>query len=484
MRGRAAIGRWRAAPVGLGLLLAASALPGATASAAASSGVDLARLPRAEAVIRAEMQTQKIPGVGFAVIDHGKVILAKGYGYANLEHSVPVSAETVFQSGSVGKQFTSTAVMLFVEEGRLKLDDPVTRYLREAPPEWSRILIRHLLTHTSGIRDYGYEASYDTRRAVTEEELVRMACAQPIEFQPGERYSYSNTGYLLLGAILGRIGGRHYSEVLRERVFKPLGMSSARLIDEAAVVPHRAAGYHLLNGEIANQQWVAPEQNTTADGSLYLSVNDMIAWDKGLRAGAILSAASWHQVYTPVTLLSGNTYPYGFAWDVYVSAGQEVHAHSGGVPGFATYIVRYLGDELSLIVLTNQEEADPERIARRVAGVLRDDLRTPDRHPITDSKPALRAALELLLARARAGTLTAEDLPHVRGGFQPSNATAYRSEFEGLGELRSLTLVARDPLGNDEHSEYLAVFASGSRLVDYTVDSRGGTVDLDIGLAD
>ena len=138
-----------------------------------------------EAVIREEMQAQKIPGVGFAVVDHGKVILAKGYGYANLEHSVPVSADTVFQSGSVGKQFTSAAVMLFVEDGRLSARrSHYALSARSARRNGPDILIRHLLTHTSGIRDYGYEASYDTRRAVTEDELVRMACAQPSSSSP------------------------------------------------------------------------------------------------------------------------------------------------------------------------------------------------------------------------------------------------------------------------------------------------------------
>ena len=277
-------------------------------------------------------------------------------------------------------------------------------------------------------------------------------------------------------------GSNH--EVLRERVFKPLGMESARLIDEAAIVPHRAAGYHLLQGRIANQEWVAPEQNTTADGSLYLSLKDMIAWDRGLRAGAILSAESWRKVYTPVTLGSGNTYPYGFAWEVYTNEGQEEHAHSGGVPGFATFIVRYLGDDLSVIVLTNFEDADPERIGRRVAGVLRDDLRAPERQPIADTEPARRVALEQLLQRARTGILTASDLPHVRGGFQPSNATSFRSRFDGLGDLQSLVLVTRDRLGDDEHSDYLATFAHGRRVVNYTVDSHDGTVDLDFALPD
>jgi CubicO group peptidase (beta-lactamase class C family) len=480
---RTQTGSARAWPIALALLccsVVAGAAPGGTAAA----GVDVARLPRAEAMVRDEMRSQQIPGLAIAVIDHGKVILAQGYGYANIEHQVPVITDTVFQSGSVGKQFASAAVMLFVQDGKLSLDDPITRYLPEAPPEWAAIRIRHLLTHTSGIRDYGYEASYDTRRAVTESDLVRMACAQPLEFQPGERYSYSNTGYLLLGAILDRIGGRHYSEVLRDRVFKPLGMESARLIDEAAIVPHRAAGYHLRQGQIANQEWVAPEQNTTADGSLYLSLKDMIAWDRGLHAGAILSAESWRKVYTPVTLNSGHDYPYGYAWDVYTDGGQEVHAHSGGVPGFATYIVRYLGDDLSVIVLTNLEDADPERIARRVAGVLRDDLRAPPLQPIADTQPARRVALEQLLQRARAGILTASDLPHVRGGFQPSNATSLRSSFDGLGDLQSLVLVTRDPLGDDEHSDYLATFVHGRRVITYTVDSHGGTVDLDIALPD
>ena len=144
-----------------------------------------------------------------------------------------------------------------------------------------------------------------------------MACALPREFQPGERFSYSNTGYLLLGAIASRVGGRHYSEQLRDRVFKPLGMPSARLIDEAAIIPHRAAGYRILDGKLANAQWIAPEQNTTGDGSLYLSLDDMIAWAQGLRAGKVLKPESWRQVYTPVMLNSGHSYPYGFGWDVY-----------------------------------------------------------------------------------------------------------------------------------------------------------------------
>lgn len=456
----------------------------AHAASGEAAAIDAARLARADQFVRAEMERQKIPGLAIAIIDHGKVVLARGYGYANVEHEVAVTPATVFQSGSVGKQFTATAVMLLVEDGRLTLDDPITRYLPEAPPEWSAIRIRHLLTHTSGIREYGDDAEFDVRRPYTDDGLVRMACALPRDFQPGERFSYSNTGYLLLGAIASRVGGRHYSEQLRDRVFRPLGMPSARLIDEAAIIPHRAAGYRVLDGKLANAQWIAPEQNTTGDGALFLSLEDMIAWAQGLRAGKLLNAGSWKQVYAPVTLNSGRPYPYGFGWDTYTFNGQGVLEHGGEVFGFTTQITRYLGDDLAVIVLTNLEQGDPERIAHDVAGIVRDDLRSPPRRPIADPEPRRKAVLRLFMQRATAGDLTAMDLPHARGGFQPAMSTAWRDELQALGDLRSLELTTREPLGDDEHREYLATFAHGQRLVSHDLDPQGATVDFSLDRAD
>src|SRR5580765_3384658 len=187
--------------------LVASSPAAAREPAAASvpaGAIDAARIARAEQFVSSEMERQKIPGLAIAIIDHGRVALARGYGYANLEHEVAVTPATLFQSGSVGKQFTAATIMLLAEDGRLSIDDPITRFLPEAPPEWPAIRIRHLLTHTSGIREYGDDADFDVRRSYTDDGLVRMACAMPREFQPGERFSYSNTGYLLLGAIASR----------------------------------------------------------------------------------------------------------------------------------------------------------------------------------------------------------------------------------------------------------------------------------------
>jgi CubicO group peptidase (beta-lactamase class C family) len=316
--------------------------------------------------IRAERVRQHVPGVAVAVVRGGNVLLAEGFGEADVEHHVPVGPQTIFQSGSVGKQFTAVALMLQVEDGKLALDDPLTRFFPDAPAYWRAITVRHLLTHTSGIPDYT-DGLIDLRRDYTEDEMLRFAYGLQPEFAPGTDWRYSNTGYALLGFLIRRTSGRFYGDELAERVFRPLGMRTARIISEAAIVPHRAAGYRLENGELLNQEWVAPETNTTADGALYLSLEDMLAWDRGLRAGAILRADSWKQVYTPVTLIDGSTRPYGFGWGVDLVAGAPRYHHGGAWQGFKAHIARWVGAELTIIVLANLREAAPERLVEGIA---------------------------------------------------------------------------------------------------------------------
>src|SRR5262245_11149358 len=230
-----------------------------------------------DAAVRAEMDRQHVPGVAVGVVRGRAILAARGYGLANVEHDVPVTPETIFQSGSLGKMFTAAAVMLLVEDGKIALDDRLTKFFPDAP-HWEAITIRHLLTHTSGIPDYT-DGAIDLRRDYTEDELVRMAFTLKPDFSPGEKWKYSNTGYLLLGVIIHKASGKFYGDLLAERVFKPLGMSTTRIISEADIVPHRAAGYTLVKGELKNQEWVSPSLNTTADGALYFSVTDLIAWD-------------------------------------------------------------------------------------------------------------------------------------------------------------------------------------------------------------
>src|SRR5437867_91588 len=289
--------------------------------------------------VRAEMERQKIPGVAVGIVDKGRVT-TRGYGFANVEHLVPVTDETIFQSGSLGKMFTATAVMLQVEDGKLALTDPITKFFPDAPASWRGITVRHLLTHTSGIPDYTI-SSFDYRKDYTEDELARIAYGLKLEFAPGARWNYSNTGYVLLGIIVHKVSGRFYGDVLAERVFKPLGMATARVIDEAAIIPNRAAGYRHVNGELANQEWVAPRLNTTADGSLYWSVRDLVAWDTAVKRRAILRPESWTQILTPVRLNSGKTYPYGMGWSLDERGGKPLQQHGGSWQGFKTQLSRF-----------------------------------------------------------------------------------------------------------------------------------------------
>jgi len=263
---------------------------------------------RLDELVEIEREKQKVPGVGVAIVRGGEPLKLQGYGLANVEHRVPVSPETIFQSGSVGKQFTAVAVMLQVEAGTLALDDPIARFFTGAPAAWKRITVRHLLTHTSGIADYG-DKSVDYRKDYSDDEFARVAFGLALEFPPGSRYSYSNTGYALLGFIVNKAAGRFYGDVLAERVFAPLGMTTARVMSESAIVPNRAAGYRLVDGALQNQEWVSPQLNTMADGSLYLSLRDLVAWDRGLRAGAVLKPESWNESTRPCRSRAGRRIP-------------------------------------------------------------------------------------------------------------------------------------------------------------------------------
>jgi len=319
--------------------------------------------------MQAEMKTQQIPGVSLAVIKNGQIILAKGYGFANVEHQAPVKPETIFQSGSMGKQFTATAVMILMEEGKLALEDKLSKYFPDAPETWSNITIRHLLTHTSGMTDY--PPGFDFRRDYTEDELYERAEAIPLGFQPGDKWSYSNLGYVMLGILIHKVSGKFYGDFLQERVFKPLDMSTARIISEADIIPNRAAGYRIDNkGQLKNQSWVSPSLNTTADGALYMNVYDMAKWDAALYTEKVLKRSSLEQMWTPVKLNNGKTHPYGFGWALGAVKGHRYVQHGGAWQGFKAQIFRYLDDKFTVVLFANQTRANQSKLAQGVAALF------------------------------------------------------------------------------------------------------------------
>jgi CubicO group peptidase (beta-lactamase class C family) len=416
---------------------------------------------RIDRFVRAEMQRQQIPGVAIGVVKGSTVVKAHGYGYANLEHQVPVRAATLFQSGSVGKQFTAVAVMLQVEDGKLSLSDPLTEFFPDAPLTWRSITVQHLLTHTSGIPDYE-EGTLDYRRDYSEEELAKFSYALPLEFPAGARWNYSNTGYVLLGIIVHKVSGSFYGDVLAERVFKPLGMKTARVISEADIVPNRSAGYRLVNNTIKNQEWVSPVLNTTADGSLYFTVLDLIAWDTGIRNRTILKPESWNQILRPVQLNSGRTYPYGFGWRIDERGDQPLYQHGGSWQGFRTQFSRFVGEGLSVIVLANLAQANPERIADGIAEIMNPKLSVPLLRPIEDNDPHIRERLTRLLEEANVGKLRPSEFGYMRAGFFPNGAKRIQEQLRAMGPLQCMELVSKVEMGDDSVFTYEVSFANGT----------------------
>lgn len=324
----------------------------------------LARADAIDAIVTAEMQRQHSPGIAVAVVRNGAAIKVRGYGLANLEHRAPVTAATFFQTASVGKAFTAALVLLLVREGTIDLDAPVSTYLPDAPPAWAGVTVRRLLNHTSGL--VRTDPAIDLHKDYSEAELLASAYRLPLQAPPGQRHVYSNLGYQVLGILCSRVGGRFWGEQMREKLFAPLGMT-ARVISEQDIVPGRAAGYLRWDGRFENQRWVAPGQNTTADGSLYVSARDMALWSGALQGPRLLSAAEKQSLWQPTPLPDGQVADYGLGWALFSVAGHRQVRHRGDWQGFTTHILHLPEDRLTISVLMNRANAQPHVIADRIA---------------------------------------------------------------------------------------------------------------------
>jgi CubicO group peptidase (beta-lactamase class C family) len=334
---------------------------------------------RVDDYVRRELKRQQIPGLALAVLKNGKVVKAAGYGFADAELSVPVTEKTLFDVGSISKQFTAAAILLLAQRGKLKLDDPVRNYLEAAPDSWSAITLRHLLTHTSGLDVQDYESLDEhedlLRRDYSEAEMLAWAAHVPLAAAPGERWAYSNMGYVLLGMVIRKVSGQFHGDFLRGSLFGPLEMTTARVRDHRAIISNRASGYNLTAGVLQNERWFAPSWNRTADGGLLFSVTDLAKWDTALQFGRVLDQSSIQQMYTPAKLNNGAeavTFlgsQYGFGWFLDKYLGHRLFHHRGTWLGFRCHIARFVDDGLTVIVLTNLGDSAPDQIGRSIAGL-------------------------------------------------------------------------------------------------------------------
>lgn len=320
-------------------------------------------------LIQAEMARTHIPGVALAIVRGGQVVRAAGYGSADLEHAIPVTPETVFKIGSVSKQFLATGIMLLAQDGRLGLDDPVSKYLDGTPETWQGITVRHFLTHTSGVIREG--PAFDPLKVQPDSLVIRSAFASPLDFATGSRWQYCNVCYFALAEIIARVSGKSWDGFLADRVFGPMGMAATRTTTTTALVSQRARGYAWRDSGYVN----APEFLALRPSGAFLStVLDLAKWDAALYQDRVLTSASRTAMWTPVRLTTGGTNGYGFGWSLdSVDGHWRVH-HGGSLPGFRAEMARFPDDSLTVIVLTNGDGARPDQIAREVARTV---LRKP-----------------------------------------------------------------------------------------------------------
>jgi CubicO group peptidase (beta-lactamase class C family) len=323
-------------------------------------------------IVMAEMQRQYSPGVAVAIVKNGRPLKVAGYGLANVELQAKVTPTTFFQTASMGKQFVAALVLLLVNDGKLQLDQTLPTYLPDAPAAWHSMTIRQLLNHTSGMART--DPAIDLRKDYTERELLASAYKVPPLSPPGERWAYSNLGYQVLGIICSKVGGRFYGDQLRDRLFTPSGMN-ARIISERDIVPGRAAGYDRYDGVLTNQEWVSPTMNSTADGSLYVSAQDMARWSIVLDGDTVLTPAMKEAMWARSTLNSGEHRDYGFGWELLFSDGRRSVRHRGDWQGFTSHILHFPDDRLTITVLMNRSNARPHVIADKIAALYIPALR-------------------------------------------------------------------------------------------------------------
>lgn len=329
--------------------------------------------------MQGQLVEQRIPGMTLVVVRDGAVIYAKGYGYAERETARPVKPEDRFQIGSISKSFTATAIMLLAEEGKISLDDKLDKFIEAVPPQWSGITIRHLLNHTSGLPEYPDDSTFadlNANKILGEDDMLARFRAYAPGWEPGTRYRYCNVGYDILGIVVRRVSGKAYFDFLRERVFGPLGMHSARLVAPKPARADSAIGYEFKNDK--------PVPFVTTDAMLVylgmgasgieLSAMDMAKWDAALYTDKILKQSTLALMWTNNALVqaanadNADIY-YGLGWQLRTQNGKRWVYHSGGMPGHVTDFMRYPDQKLTIIVFTNlsDQNANARKIVRAVA---------------------------------------------------------------------------------------------------------------------
>ncbi len=337
-----------------------------TANAFADEATVVAEL--VTAVGRQAIEKDKITGLSIGVARGETILCTKGFGFANLESNVPATSDTVFRIGSITKQFTAAAILLLVEDGKIRLDDPLTKFLPTYPQHAKKVTIRHLLQHTSGIKDFTRLPAYrkEMPLEVTQDEVIARFKDLPLDFRPGEQHRYCNSGYFLLAVVVEKASGKSFQQFVEGRLFNPHKLRRTICDDHARIVPHRASGYSNWGGIMKNARHINLKQ-TIGAGNLASTVENLLKWQQALVSNRLLTPESITLMTTPGTLNSGKKIDYGLGVLIKTFADQDAIRHGGGISGFRADLAYYPQSGYTIAILSNSEHANTRRISDRIA---------------------------------------------------------------------------------------------------------------------
>jgi D-alanyl-D-alanine carboxypeptidase len=388
--------------------------------------------------IQIMMLKKHIPGLSVAVLKEGKILKMQSYGLANIETHSPAKSQTVYKIGSLSKQFIAAAMMLLQQDGKINLDDRVSRYLDSLPSAWQSITIRNLLTHTSGlVRD---APDFDPLKVRPLSDDIKAIYSLPLDFTPGTQWDYSNMNYYLIAAIIGKVTGVNWAEWISKHIFKPCRMNQTRTVSVTDLTLNRANGYKRTSAGWENAEiWLALRPS----GAFLSSIADLAKWDGMLNTNKLLTAISKKQMWTAMKLNNGDNTHYGLGWFIdSVNNHLRVH-HDGSVPGFKSDFERFPDDKLSVIVLTNAGSANAERMAQNIAGFFMPALKPLPAKALPDKEPAITVRVKSFINKLQqqsaidTSTLSREVAKDYKKDYARSLADPIR------GKIYSITLIGR-----------------------------------------
>lgn len=312
---------------------------------------------------------QDEPGGTILIAKDDKVIYRKGFGMANMEHNIAMKPEMVFEIGSISKQFTAVAILMLVESGQLTLQDEITKFIPDYPTNGKKITVHHLLTHTSGIKSYTEMEKWAKvwRNDLTPLEMIDIFKNEPMDFAPGEKFYYSNSGYFLLGYLIEKASGMPYEKFVEEKIFKPLQMNNSYYGEQARIIPNRASGYQ-KQVEFFNAEYLSLTQPYAA-GSIMSTVDDLLKWNQAIVSNKLIKQESRNLAWTSAKLNDGGETGYGYGWAIDDVNGLKSIEHSGGIFGYSTNGIWIPEAKVYVIMLTNRDDQGPTNVSTKVAAI-------------------------------------------------------------------------------------------------------------------